>query len=668
MKQKLSAFGAKAMKFLRKLGKSLMLPVACMPLCGILMGIGYLLCPTTMQGGDSAGALAVVGTFLVKAGSALIDNIPILFAIGVGVGMSDDGDGVGALSSLVSWLMITTLLSKSSVLSIVPSVAESPVRELAFDKISNPFIGILAGVIGSYCYNRFKNTRLPSWLSFFSGKRCVAIVSGAASIAVSLLLFLVWPVLFSALVAMGKWIAGLGTVGAGIYAVLNRLLIPSGLHHALNNVFWFDTIGLGDLNNFWAGKTSADVGWSLGMYMSGFFPCMMFGNAGAALAIYLRTAEKHRKKAAGILLSSIICSFICGVTEPFEFSFMFICPPLFVVYALLYGVMTVVTLATGFRAGFSFSGGMIDLIFSSNLPAAQRTWLIIPLGILSFALFFGAFYLIVKKLGVTVFGDEAEAETPFEEASGGDKYSVMAEKIYYALGGKDNIVSIDNCITRLRLELRDTAEIDEKAIRAAGSRGVIRLGKTDAQVIIGTDVQFVADNMKRLFDGAYEKSAAAPRAEIFPISADELILSSPVSGKFVEMSDIPDPVFSEGVLGACCAIEPESGVICAPADGEIIQIADTLHSVCLDCGGIEVLIHAGVDTVKLGGNGFECPVSLGDKVKKGQTVLLMDTEKISAKGFSTDVITVVAGTEPEEVRFEASGYVKQGETLAKIKN
>lgn len=359
------------MKFLQKLGKALMLPVAVLPICGILMGIGYFLCPATMQGGDIEGVRNLIGLFLVKAGGALIDNMAILFVIGVGVGMSEKNDGTGGIAALASWLMMTTLLSTGFVTTIMPSIADSATKTLAFDKIENPFIGILAGIIGALCYNRFKDTKLPDWLSFFSGKRCVAIIAGVVSILASVVLLFVWPLLFGALVSIGKAIVGLDVVGAGIYAFLNRLLIPTGLHHALNNVFWFDTIGLGDLKHFWAGETSKDVSWSLGMYMSGFFPCMMFGIPGAALAM-VKCAKPAKKKAAiGILASAAICAFICGVTEPFEFAFMFLAPGLYVIYALLYGIFTMVTVALGFRAGFSFSAGGMDLLFSSSLPLQQ---------------------------------------------------------------------------------------------------------------------------------------------------------------------------------------------------------------------------------------------------------------------------------------------------------
>ncbi len=488
------------MKFLQKLGKALMLPVAVLPICGILMGIGYYLCPATMQGGDIEGVKNLIGFFLVKAGSALIENMAILFAIGVGVGMSEKNDGTGGIAALASWLMITTLLSTGVVTTLIPSIADNATKTLAFNKIENPFIGILSGVIGSSCYNKFKNTKLPNWLAFFSGKRCVAIIAGLVSIIVSAVLLFVWPLLFGALVALGDAVAGMGVVGAGIYAFLNRLLIPTGLHHALNNVFWFDTIGLGDLQHFWAGETSADVTWSLGMYMSGFFPCMMFGIPGAALAMIQCAKPAKKKIAIGLVASAAVCSFVCGVTEPFEFGFMFLAPGLYVIYALLYGIFTIITVALGFRAGFSFSAGATDLLFSSTLPAAQKTVLIIPLGIAAFVVFYFVFLFAIKKFDLKTPGreddDDLEEEKKVQLAS--DDYTEIAKKILAGCGGKGNIVSIDNCVTRLRLEVRDMTAVNDKAIKAAGVAGVIKPGKTSVQVIVGTKVQFVADAFSKL--------------------------------------------------------------------------------------------------------------------------------------------------------------------------
>ena len=487
------------MKYFQKLGKSLMLPVACLPICGILMGIGYALCPATMQGGEITGFLNLLGFFLVKAGGALINNMALLFAIGVGVGMADDNDGTAGLAALASWLMITTLLSVGCVTTMMPSIADDPNKSLAFSKIANPFIGILAGIIGATCYNRFRATKLPDWLSFFSGKRCVAIISGVVSIVVAAILLFVWPVVFGALIAAGNWIAGMGAFGAGVYAFLNRLLIPTGLHHALNNVFWFDTIGLGDLTHFWAGETSEDVSWSLGMYMSGFFPSMMFGIPGAALAM-IQTAKKGKKKVAiGLVASAAVCAFVCGVTEPFEFAFMFLAPGLYVIYALLYGIFAFITTLVGFRAGFSFSAGATDLLFSASLPAAQNTWMIIPLGIAAFVVFYLVFRFAITKWDLKTPGredDDVEAEK--KAVLSGSNYSEVAAVILEGLGGKENISSLDNCITRLRLEIKDYTQVDEKKIKSAGVAGVMRPSKTSVQVVVGTKVQFIADEMKKM--------------------------------------------------------------------------------------------------------------------------------------------------------------------------
>ena len=487
------------MRFLQKLGKSLMLPVAALPICGILTGLGYALAPAFMGAeGATSGFAYVLGVFLIKAGCALIDNIALLFVIGVGVGMADDGDGTAALAALVSWLMITTLLSTGTVSILFPKLVESQTNVVAFNKIQNPFIAILSGLIGAICYNKFKGVRLPDVLAFFSGKRCVAIVTGVVSIVVSAILLIVWPIVFGALVALGQGISKLGAVGVGIYAFLNRLLIPTGLHHALNNVFWFDTIGLGDLSHFWAGETSADVSWSLGMYMAGFFPCMMFGIPGAALAMIQTAKTNKRKVTIGIIGSAAVVAFLLGLTEPFEFAFMFLAPVLYLIYALLYGVFAAVTVALGFRGGFCFSAGAIDLVLSAQMPAAAKTWLILPIGLAAFAVFYLVFLFAIKKWNLKTPGreDDQEEELKIELAS--DDFTTMASIILEGCGGKENIVSIDNCITRLRLEVKDRLLVDEKKIKSSGAAGVIRPGKTSVQVIIGTKVQFVADEFKKL--------------------------------------------------------------------------------------------------------------------------------------------------------------------------
>ena len=499
------------MKHLQKLGSALMLPVATLPICGILMGLGYLLCPAYMMGAGWAESLGYatsglaysIGFFLIKAGGALIDNMAILFAIGTAVGLAKENNGTAGLAGLVSWLMITSLVSSAG--SYAPALAAIGNWGLAYSKIANPFTGILAGVIGAVCYNKYKDTRLPDFLAFFAGKRFVSIITALVSIAVSAILLVAWPIIFGALVAVGQFIVGLDAIGAGIYAFLNRLLIPFGLHHALNNVFWFDTIGLGDLSAYWSGleqggvmANGTEITWSVGMYMAGFFPCMMFGIPGAALAIVQCAKPANRKATIGIVGAAALSAFICGVTEPFEFAFMFLAFPLYIVYAALYGIFTTITVALGFRAGFCFSAGATDLLFGAALPAANNYWVIIPMGIAAFVIFYLVFKFAITKWNLKTPGreDDQEAETKIELAN--NDFTGMAQIILEGCGGKENIVSIDNCITRLRLEVKDRLAVDEKKIKSSGAAGVVRPGKTSVQVIIGPKVQFVADEFKKL--------------------------------------------------------------------------------------------------------------------------------------------------------------------------
>ena len=477
------------MKTLQKLGKSLMLPVACLPIAAILLGVGYWIDPSGW-GGDNQ-----IAAFLIKAGAAIIDNMAFLFAIGVAVGMADGNDGTAGLAGLLSWLMIQTLLAPGT----VAMIRKIPVEDVnaAFGKLNNAFIGILCGLIASTCYNRFKNTKLPDALSFFSGKRSVAIMAGGVSVLAALVLFFVWPAINSALVAFGKSVISLGPVGAGIYGFFNRLLIPFGLHHALNSVFWFDVAGINDLGNFWANTGVKGV---TGQYMTGFFPVMMFGLPGAALAMYHTAKTKQKKIAAGILISAAVATFFTGVTEPLEFSFMFLAPILFVVHAALTAVSMIVMSILPVRAGFNFSGGLIDLILSSRTPLAQNPWFILLVGAVFFVIYYFLFRIIIVKMDLKTPGreddDYAEAESKIVLAT--SDYAGIAGRILEGLGGKANITSLDNCITRLRVEVKNYTDVDEKAIKAAGVSGVIRPSKTSVQVVVGTQVQHVADEIKKL--------------------------------------------------------------------------------------------------------------------------------------------------------------------------
>lgn len=473
------------MKYLQRLGKSLMLPVACLPVASILMGIGYWIDPSGW------GANNVLAAFLIKSGSALIDNMAILFAIGVGVGMSDDNDGTAGLAGLVSWLVITTLLAPGS----VAFFKKIPVEDVAaaFSKIGTQFTGIVAGLIGASCYNKFKGTKLPDALSFFSGKRCVAIMTAGCSIVASLILFFVWPALYGALVAFGEAIVSTGAVGSGIYAACNRALIPFGLHHALNSVFWFDVANINDLSNFWSGTGTLG---QTGMYMTGFFPVMMFGLPAGALAMYHTAKDNQKKVAAGLLMAGALSSFFTGVTEPLEFSFMFLAPGLYFVHALLTGISAAICTLLPVRAGFNFSAGFVDWFLSFKAPMAVKPWLIIPIGLV-----FAVIYYVIFRFAIVKFDLKTPGRTDEDDSAAvlnSNDFPAIAATVLEGLGGVKNVASLDYCATRLRLEIKDYTAVDEKKIKSAGVAGVIRPSKNAVQVIIGTKVQFVADEMKKL--------------------------------------------------------------------------------------------------------------------------------------------------------------------------
>lgn len=420
----------------------------------------------------------------------------ILFAIGVGVGMSDDNDGTAGLAGLVSWLMITTLLS-TKVVAMFKGVDVTLVSP-AFAKTETQFIGILAGIIGATCYNKFKGTKLPDALAFFSGKRSVAIVTAGTSIVAAIVLFFVWPAVYAALVSAGEAIVSTGSIGAGIYMFLNRILIPTGLHHALNSVFWFDVAGINDIGNFWAGT---GVQGQTGMYMTGFFPVMMFGLPAGALAMYHCAKDKKKKIAYGLLLAGAVSAFFTGVTEPLEFAFMFLAPVLYLIHAILTGISGVICTLLPVRTGFNFSAGLVDYVLSFKAPMAENPLLIIPIG-----LAFAVVYYIVFRFAITKFNlktpgreDDDDIDETTTELANND-FTKMAEIILEGLGGKENLVSIDNCVTRLRLEIKDNTKVNEKMIKSAGSSGIIKPGKNSIQIIIGTKVQFVCDELKKLYN------------------------------------------------------------------------------------------------------------------------------------------------------------------------
>ncbi len=487
---------SKVFQYLQNIGKALMVPVAVLPAAAILMGVGYWIDPTGW-GADSQTA-----AILIKAGSALIDNMGILFAIGVGYGLSKDKNGAAALSALVGWLIIQTILNPDNLsLILAKDVADINV---AFTKVNNQFVGILTGVVSSAVYNKTYQVELPPALAFFSGRRLASIATAVAMLFVSAAMMFIWPAIYTGLVSFGEMIMGMGAFGAGIYGMFNRLLIPVGLHHALNSVFWFDVAGINDIANFYSDPSTVVVPaeiadkYTIGMYQAGFFPIMMGGLPGAAVAMYHEALPSQKKAVYGLLIGGAVASFFTGVTEPLEFSFMFAAPLLYGVHAILTGVSVFIAAKMTWISGFGFSAGLVDFVLSSQNPNATKWFMLIPMMVVFFVIYYVLFRFLIRKFNLKTPGrEEIELSEDNEEASTGSKHEVMAKKIYAAIG-EGNLVEVDNCATRLRLIVNSSSSVDEAAIKATGVAGVLKPTETTLQIIVGPSVQFVADELAKL--------------------------------------------------------------------------------------------------------------------------------------------------------------------------
>lgn len=644
-----------------------MLPVAVLPVASIFSGLGYWIAGAT---GDPNN---IIGAFLAAAGGALIGNIPLLFAIGVAIGMPKKADGVAALAGLTSWLTVTSLLKPETIMKF-QGLSDVAQVDPAFSKVNNVFVALICGLIAAWSFDKFKDTELPDFLAFFSGKRSVAIISALLSLVAALVLMFVWPLVFGGLVAFGEWMLTLGPVGAGLYGFFNRLLIPLGLHHALNAVFWFDIAGVNDLNNFLAGQGTRGV---TGQYMTGFFPVMMMGLPGAALAMYVTSKPEKKKATGGILIGAAFAAFLVGITEPLEFLFMFLAPGLYLIHAIFMGISMGVTAALPVRSGFGFSGGFIDLVLQWVNPLAMNPWAIFVMGAFWFVVYFLVFRFVILKWNLKTPGrgaDEDDDEASDSTATGADKYILTADRFIEALGGKGNIDEVENCATRLRLSLNDVSLADEQALKAAGATGVMKPGGNLYQVIYGLNVQFVKDAMDGLMDGSIEPparaevesnaaaatvggsegSSAAPAATAVAEKTEYALvrMRQPLQGTIVPLEDVPDSTFADRLLGGGVAIDPSGNQVVAPAAGVVSQAFPTGHAVALTLDdGAEVLIHVGLDTVKMNGEGFTVHVKNGDRVAAGQPLVDFDRSAIEAAGYKAITPVVILGHADSRIEF-----------------
>lgn len=474
--------------YLQKMGKSIQLPISVLPAAALLVGIGHWL-PQKL----------VVAQFLQVGGTAILGILALLFAIGLAVGMSKEHDGAAALAGVVAYFVPIKVLDPAAVATF-EGIKKSQVNP-AFASISgNVFFGIMAGLVAAALYNRFYKTELPSALAFFSGKRLVPILSAVVMLGISVVLLFVWPVIYSGLVIFGKTIVGFGAFGAGLYALCNRLLIPTGLHQALNSVFLFNVAGINDLGKFWANQGVRGV---TGMYMAGFFPIMMFGLPAGAYAIYRNARPENKKKTAGLMMAGAFSSFFTGVTEPIEFSFMFSAWPLYLLHALFTGLSVAFAAMMHWTAGFTFSAGLVDYVLSARMPIANMPYMLIVQGAVMAVIYYFGFNWAIQTFDLKTPGREGASTTAEPAAAtatvGGDQNAAEAKQIYAAIGGAANIDNVDYCTTRLRLQLKDTSKIDAQALKDAGAIAVNTLDQHNVQVIIGTNVQFVGEPLENLF-------------------------------------------------------------------------------------------------------------------------------------------------------------------------
>lgn len=629
--------------YLQRIGRSLMLPVATLPVAALFMGIGYWIDPSGWGGNN------ILAAFLIKAGGTILDNLGILFAVGLAYGMSKDKDGAAALAGLVAFLTPMTLVNSAAVALFTKVDVENV--NVAFGAINNKnvFIGILAGLVAAALYNRFSGVKLPMALSFFSGKRAVPIVTAGAMSLISALLIFIWPPVYNALVSFGELISSMGPLGAGLYGFFNRLLIPTGLHHALNNVFWFNLAGIDDISKFWASEGTKGI---TGMYQAGFFPVMMFGLPAGALAIYQCARPEKKKVTASLMVAAAFASFFTGVTEPLEFSFMFVAWPLYVVHAALTGISMFVAAFFHWTAGFNFSAGFIDFFLSLRVPIANKPYMLIVFGLIMAVVYYFTFLFVIKKFNLMTPGREEVEEEAAEDidpfvASGDDKFATMANQIYNALGGAANVTSIDNCTTRLRLQVKDTETVDQSKIKRTGVPGVKVIDGQNIQVIVGTEVQFVADEMKQLHHGG-----ARPAATVVE-TAEVVVENLPIQDVFAvsdgaikDITTVSDDVFSQKMMGDGFAVAPNDDAVFTPMAGTITTVFPTKHAVGIKTdNGLEILVHMGIDTVSLKGEPFEVFVTEGQKVGRGQLLAKMDREKVLANGKQTDIMVVCTNSD-----------------------
>lgn len=690
---------------LQRVGRSFMLPIALLPVAGLLLGIGSSFTNETMLAAYGLNSVIHPGTLIYtildvmsQTGSAVFNNLALLFAMGVAIGMARKEKEVAALSGAVAYIIMNTaiqaMINAAGGVEAMP--ANSTTTMLGITTLQmGVFGGIVVGLGVAALHNKFYKIELPQVLAFFGGTRFVPIVSSIVYLVVGIAMFYIWPVVQSGIAALGALVLASGYAGTFIYGLLERALIPFGLHHVFYMPFWQTAVGgtaiidgvtvTGAQNIFFAelaSKSTTVFSVSATRFMAGKFPFMMFGLPGAALAMYQCAKPEKKKAAGGLLLSAALTAFLTGITEPLEFTFIFVALPMYAVHCVLAGLSFMLMHILNVGVGMTFSGGLIDLVLFGVMQGNAKThWVwVVVVGAVYFVLYYIIFRFMISKFDYKTPGrDDAEEVKLYTRAdvnarsaasgstapAGDDPVSAL---IVEGLGGTANLSDVDCCATRLRCTVKDAALVRQDVLKASGASGVICKGN-GVQVVYGPKVAVIKAKLEDYLENAPKTPAATAAPAPAAPAAKDTVLSACLNGTVVPLADVKDEAFASGVLGDGIAIEPTDGELVAPADGEISSTFETHHAVGMTTAdGAELLMHIGIDTVKLGGKHFTCLVNEGDKVKKGQPLIRFELEAIKAEGYPVTMPLIVCNTDDyAAVTAKASGTVKQGDALLELK-
>ena len=690
---------------LQRVGRSFMLPIALLPVAGLLLGIGSSFTNETMLAAYGLNSVIHPGTLIYtildvmsQTGSAVFNNLALLFAMGVAIGMARKEKEVAALSGAVAYIIMNTaiqaMINAAGGVEAMP--ANSTTTMLGITTLQmGVFGGIVVGLGVAALHNKFYKIELPQVLAFFGGTRFVPIISSIVYLVVGIAMFYIWPVVQSGIAALGALVLASGYAGTFIYGLLERALIPFGLHHVFYMPFWQTAVGgtaiidgvtvTGAQNIFFAelaSKSTTVFSVSATRFMAGKFPFMMFGLPGAALAMYQCAKPEKKKAAGGLLLSAALTAFLTGITEPLEFTFIFVALPMYAVHCVLAGLSFMLMHILNVGVGMTFSGGLIDLVLFGVMQGNDKThWMwVVVVGAVYFVLYYIIFRFMISKFDYKTPGrDDAEEVKLYTRAdvnarnaasgsvpAGNDPVSAL---IVEGLGGAANLSDVDCCATRLRCTVKDAALVRQDVLKASGASGVICKGN-GVQVVYGPKVAVIKAQLEEYRENAPKTPAATATPAPAAPAAKDTVLSACLNGTVVPLADVKDEAFASGALGDGIAIEPTDGELVAPADGEISSTFETHHAVGMTTAdGAELLMHIGIDTVKLGGKHFTYLVNEGDKVKKGQPLIRFELEAIKAEGYPVTTPLVVCNTDDyAAVAAKASGTVKQGDALLELKH